>query len=137
MRVQLVKINKNNRNESSLSEFLSSLFSPGMPPKPMPMGNTSLPLAARDNASMTLKNRESLLESKLQASSEKISFLQATVSVLNMCIVEESQGRLKSDKELKALSKDLKKQMKGNKSLSLKLCQKRRQIKKIKYQKHK
>ena len=41
MHVLLVKVNKNNRNESSLSEFLSSPFSPTMP-KPIPMGNTSL-----------------------------------------------------------------------------------------------
>ena len=59
MRVQLVNVNKNNRNESSLSKFLSSSFSPGMPAKIMPMGNTSLSLTARENASLTLK-KESL-----------------------------------------------------------------------------
>ena len=37
-----------------------------------------------------------------------------------MCLGEENQGRLKTDKELKILGKDLKKQMKENKSLSLK-----------------
>ena len=63
--VQLLKINKSNRNESSMSDFLSSPFSPVMP-----MGNTSL--AAGENTSLTLDKRESLLKSKfLKASSEK------------------------------------------------------------------
>ena len=74
-----------------------------------------------------------MLESKLQASSEKIS-LQGTVSLLNMCLKEENQGRLKTNKELQILDKDLQKQIKENKSLTLKLCQKR-QIEKTKYQK--
>ena len=51
-----------------------------------------------------------------------------------MCLKEENQGRLKTDKELQILDKDLQKQIKENKSLTLKLCQKR-QIKKTKYQK--
>ena len=42
-----------------------------------------------------------------------------------MCIVEENQSWLKTDKELQVLNKDLQKQMKENKSLSLKLCQKK------------
>ena len=63
--VQLLKINKNNRNECSMSDFLSSPFSPAMP-----MGNTSL--AAGENTSLTLDKRESLLKIKfLKASSEK------------------------------------------------------------------
>ena len=140
MRVQLLKVNKNHRNISSLSEFLISPFLfPTKPAEPaMTMGNTSLPLAARENASLTLalKKRESLLESKLQASSEKISSLQGTVSLLNMCLGEENQGRLKTDEELQTLDKDLKKQIKENKSLTLKLS-KKRQIKKNKYQEHK
>ena len=122
MRAQFVKVNMNYRNESKLSEFLSSPFSPG---------NTSLPLAATENASLTLKKRESLLENKLQAKSEKISSLQGTVSLLNKCIKEQNQGRLKTDKELQVLSKDLKKQMKENKSLSLRLCQKKDILKKL------
>ena len=65
-----------------------------------------------------------MLESKLQVASEKISPLQGTVSVLNMCVEEENLGRLKIDQELQVFSKDLKKQMKENKSLSLKQCQK-------------
>ena len=56
------KINKNNRNEKNLSEFLNSPFSPALP---MSMGNPSLPLAARENISLTLKKRESLLEINL------------------------------------------------------------------------
>ena len=120
-----------NRNQISMSDFLSSPFSPAMP-----MGNTSL--AAGENTSLTLDKRESLLESKLlKALTEKNSALQETVSLLNTCLGEENQGRLENDKELKNLGKDLKKQMKENKSLNLKLCQKKRQIKKTKYQKHK
>ena len=137
MRVRLLKVNKNHINVSSLSEFLSSPFSPTKPAEPaMAMGNTSLPLALRENTSLALKKRQSFLENKLQALSEKISSLQGTVSLLNMCLEEENQGRLKTDKELQILDKDLQKQIKENKSLTLKLCQKR-QIKKTKYQKHK
>ena len=84
----------------------------------MPMGNTSL--NARGNKSLTLDRREILLESKLQASK------QEAVSLLNTCIREENQGRLESDKELKILGKSLKMQMKENKYLSLKLCQKKK-----------
>ena len=43
---------------------------------------------------------------------------------------EENQGWLKTDKELQILYKDLKKQMKENKSLTLKLCQKKTNWKK-------
>ena len=50
-----------------------------------------------------------MLENKLQAKSEKISSLQGIVSLLNKCLKDENQGRLKTDKELKVLSKDLKK----------------------------
>ena len=53
---QLIKVNKNNRNESSFSEFLSSSFSPAVP-KPVSMENISLPLTAKENASLTLKKR--------------------------------------------------------------------------------
>ena len=77
MCAQLLKKNKNIRNESSMSDFLSSPFSPAMA-----MGNTSL--AAGENTSLTLDKRESLLESKLlKSSSEKISALEETVSLLN------------------------------------------------------
>ena len=80
MSAQFLKKNKNVRNESSMSDFLSSPFSPAMA-----MENTSL--AAGENTSLTLdKKRESLLESKLKKSScEKNSVLQETVSLLNMC----------------------------------------------------
>ena len=109
MCVRILKINKNHGNVSSLSEFLSSPFSPTKPAEPaMAMGNTSLPLTARKNTSLALKKREPLLESKLQASSEKISSLQGTASLLNMCLGEENQDRLKTDKELQILDKDLK-----------------------------
>ena len=102
-----------------MSDFLSSAFSPAMA-----MGNTSL--AAEEKTSLTLDKTESLLERKLlKSSSEKISALQETVSVLNTCLGEENQSRLETDKELKILGKDLKKQMKENKSLGLKLSRKK------------
>ena len=71
------------------------------------------------------KKRDSL-ESKLhRESSEKMSSLQETVSLLNQCIGKKNQGRLQNEKELKILGKDFKKQMKENRSLTLKLCQKK------------
>ena len=45
----------------------------------------------------------------LKASSEKISSLQESVSLLNMWIGKENQGRLETDKELRIIGKDLKK----------------------------
>ena len=86
--------------------------------------------SAGESASLTLDKRDSL-ESKLhRASSDKISCLQETVSLLNQRICGENQGQLQNDKELKILGKDFKKQMKENKSLTLKLCQKKIKIKK-------
>ena len=88
--------------------------------------------SAGESASLTLDKRDSL-ESKLhRASSDKISCLQETVSLLNQRICGENQGQLQNDKELKILGKDFKKQMKENKSLTLKLCQKKIKIKKKK-----
>ena len=58
MCVRILKINKNHGNVSSLSEFLSSPFSPTKPAGPaMAMGNTSLPLALRENTSLALQKR--------------------------------------------------------------------------------
>ena len=48
-----------------------------------------------------------------------------------MCIGEENQRRLKTDKELQVLGKDLKKHIKENKSLILKLRQKKDKLKKL------
>ena len=94
--------------------------------------------SAGESASLTLDKKRDSLESKFRrASSEKISCLQETVSLLNQCIGEENQGRLKIEKELEVLEKDFKKQMKENRSLTSKLCQKKRKIKKAKYRKHK
>ena len=74
----------------------------------MPLGITSL--AAGENTSLALDKWESLVESNiLKASSEKISSLQESVSLLNMCIGKENQGRLETDKEFKIIGKDLKK----------------------------
>ena len=83
------------------------------------------------HCTLTLVKRDSL-ESKLhRASSEKIFCLQETVSLLNQCIGEENQDRLQNDKELKILGKDFKKQMKEDKSLTLKLYQKKEKLKKL------
>ena len=80
---------------------------------------------------MTLDKRDSL-ESKLhRVSSEKISCLQETVSLLNQCIDEENEGQLQNHKDLKILGKEFKNQMKENKSLTLELCQKKEKRKKL------
>ena len=50
---------------------------------------------------------------------------------MNICIGEENQARLETDKEFQILGKDLKKRMKENKSLSLKLFQKRDKLSKL------
>ena len=111
------KINESNRNESSMSDFLSSPFSPVI-------ANLFAGSSAGKSASLTLDKRKSLESKLLRASSEKISNLEKTVSLLNKCIGEEkgAQGRLETDKELKILGKDFKKQMEENKALTLKLC---------------
>ena len=83
--------------------------------------------SAGESASLTLdKKRDSL-----RASSEKISCLQETVSLLNQCIGEENQGQLQIEKELEVLGKDFKKQMKENRSLTSKLCRKKEKLKKL------
>ena len=102
--VQLLKINKSNRNESSLSDFLSSLFSPAM---------VNTLLAAGKHTSLVLDKTESLLESKiLKVLYEKIYSLQETVSLLNKCIGKENQGHLETDKELRIFGKDFKNEKK-------------------------
>ena len=68
--------------------------------------------SAGESASLTLDKRDSLESKLLRASSERISSLQETASLLNQCIDEENQGRLQNDKELKILRKDFRKQMK-------------------------
>ena len=55
--------------------------------------------------------------------------MQETVSLLNQCIGEENQGRLQNEKDLEILGKDFKKQMKENKSLTLKLHIKKEKLK--------
>ena len=113
------KVNKSNRNESSMSDFLSPSSSPVM-------ANLPAASSAGESASLTLDKRESLESKLLRASSEKTSCLQETVSLLKQCISKENQGGLETNKELKILRKDFKKQMKENKSLTLKLCQKKK-----------
>ena len=132
IRVKMNKTKKSKRKDSCISDFLSSPFSPVM-------AELAAGSSAGESASLytDLDKRDSL-ESKLhRPSSKKISCLQETVSLLNQCIGEENQGQLQNDKELKILGKDFKNQLKENKSLTLKLCQKKREIKKTKHQKHK
>ena len=59
----------------------------------------------------------------LRASSETNSSLQETVSLINQSRDKEIQDRLETDEELKILGNSFKKQMKENKSLTLKLFQ--------------
>ena len=131
-----VKISKTKkvckRNDSCMSDFLTSPFS-------LVMGDLSAgSSSAGEGASLTFNKKRDSLESKFRrALSEKISCLQETVSLLNQCIGEENQGRLQIEKELEVLGKDFKKQMKENRSLTSKLCQKKRKIKKTKHQKYK
>ena len=73
--------------------------------------------SAGESASLTLDKRDSLESKLLRASSERISCLQETASLLKQCIDEENQGQLQNDKELKILRKDFRKQMKESKSL--------------------
>ena len=72
--------------------------------------------------------KESLKSKLLRASSEKKFCLQETVPLLNQCISKENHGWLETDKELKILRKAFKKQMKENKSLTLKLCPKKNHL---------
>ena len=116
-----------------MSDFLTSAF-------PLVMGDLSAgsSSSAGESALLTLDKKRDSLESKFcRASSEKMSCLQETVSLLNQCIGEENQGRLQIEKELEVLGKDFKQQMK-EKGLLLQNCVKKRKIKKkAKYQKHK
>ena len=102
MRVKMNKINKSNRNENSISNFLISRFSPVM-------ANLSAGSSAGESATLTLDNRESLKSKLLRASSDKISCLQETVSLLNQSLGEENQALLEADKEPKILRKGLQK----------------------------
>ena len=107
-----------------MSDFLISPFS-------LLMGDLSAgSSSAGESALLTLDKKRDSLESKFRrASSEKISCLQETVSLLNQCIGEENQGRLQIEKELEVLGKDFKKQM-TEKGLLLQNCVKKRKIKK-------
>ena len=113
MSVQVLKISKNDRNQSSMIDIFNSSFSPAIP-----MGNTSLGAGENTSMAMYKSKGESLLESKLLKAS-KNSALQETVSLLNIWILWSE-----TEKELKILGIELKNLMKENKSLSLKLCQK-------------
>ena len=114
MQVKMNKINKSNRNENSTSNFISSPFPPLM-------ANLAAISSAAESASLTLDKRQSLESKPLRASSEKVYCLHETVSLLKQNISEKNQSRLKTDRELKILGKDFKKQMRENNSLALKL----------------
>ena len=82
--------------ENSMSDFLNSRFS-------SVMTNSSAGSSARESASLMLDKRQSLESKLVGASSEKISCLQKTISLLNQCIGDGNQSRLQNDKELKVL----------------------------------
>ena len=86
------KINKSNRNENSISNFLSSPFPPVM-------ANLAAISSAAESASLTLDKRQSLESKPLRASSEKIYCLHETASLLKQNISEKNQGRSKTDRE--------------------------------------
>ena len=73
------------------------------------MANLSAGSSAGESATLTLDNRESLKSKLLRASSDKISCLQETVSLLNQSLGEENQALLEADKEPKILGKGLQK----------------------------
>ena len=116
-----VKMNKTKiyRNESYMSDFLSSLST-------TLMANLAAGSSSGESASLPLDRRDSLESKLLRVLTEKNSCLQETASLLNQCIGNKNQSWLQNDKELEILQKDFKKQMKENKSLTLKLCQKKK-----------
>ena len=116
-----VKMNKTKiyRNENYMSDFLSSLST-------TLMANLAAGSSSGESASLPLDRRDSLESKLLRVLTEKNSCLQETASLLNQCIGNENQSWLQNDKELEILQKDFKKQMKENKSLTLKLCQKKK-----------
>ena len=82
--------------------FLSSSYSPVM-------ANLAAGSSAWESASLTLDKRDSS-ESKLTASSEKMSCLHETIFI-EPVHRRGKPGSIKNDKELKILGKDFKKQM--------------------------
>ena len=116
-----VKMNKTKiyRNESYMSDFLSSLST-------TVMANLAAGSSSGESASLPLDRRDSLESKLLRVLTKKNSCLQETAFLLNQCIGNENQSSLQNDKELEILRKDFKKQMKENKSLTLKLCQKKK-----------
>ena len=83
MRVKMNLTKKSNRNESRIIDFLSlPLFRVTM--------NLNTGSSTGEIASLTLDKRDSLERKFLRASSEKISNLQETVSLLNLCIGQEN-----------------------------------------------
>ena len=104
-------------SESCMNDSLSSPFSPVM-------ANVAAGSSSGELVPLTLEKRDSLERKLLRELTEKISCLQETL--LNQCIGKENQVQLQNDKEFEILRKDFKKQMKENKSLTLKLCQKKK-----------
>ena len=104
-----------------MSDFLSSPFS-------LVIADLDAGRGAGEIASLTFDKKRDSLDSKLhRASSEKTFCLQETISSLNQCIGEENQGRLQNEKELEIPGKDFRKQMKESRSLTLKLCPKKKE----------
>ena len=84
--VKMNKTKKSKRNDSCMSDFLSS-------PLSLVMADLAADSSAGESASLTMDKKRDSLDSKLhRALSEKISCLQETVSLLNQCIGKENQG---------------------------------------------
>ena len=106
MHIKMKKINKSNRNESSMSEFLSSPFSPVFV-------NLTAGSSAGENASPKLDKRD-LLGKKASLEYPLKKFLASRRLYLywtSAYIDEENQGWLGTDKERKIIGKDFKMQM--------------------------
>ena len=72
-----------------MSDFLRLHFTPVM-------ANLVAGSSSGESASLTLDKRDSLESKLLRASTEKISCLQETVSLLNQCIGKENQGKIET-----------------------------------------
>ena len=72
------------------------------------MANFADGSSAGESAPMTLDKSNFLKSKLLTVSSETNSCLQEPVSLLNQCIVDKNQGRLKNEEELKILGNNFK-----------------------------
>ena len=126
IRVKMNKTNKSKRNDSCMGYFLSSPFS-------SLIADLAAGGSAGEFASLALDKRDSLESKLLRASSEKKFLFAGDCIFIEPVHRRGKSGSITNNKELKILGKGFKNQMKENKFLTLKLCQKKRKIKKTKY----